>query len=178
MTNDIFDNTILCRKCGTKMQKAQMVKNNFLFRVLVCPKCHEKIIHPTDEQEYNKFVDLKNKEFHVKMRLVGNSYAVSIPKEIVSFMREQEEMMDDMVKLCFQDTGRLSLDFNKPETANKSNPNGSIESNNPRVIREREYQVIKNNKPTIHVKEFSDSANPKNNRIQIIKNKSLQEREE
>ncbi len=109
--NDIFDNTILCRKCNVKMQKAQSVKNGFLFRLLVCPKCNEKIIHPADEQEYNKFVNLKNKEFHVKMRLVGNSYAVSIPKEIVLFMREQEKIMNDMVRLCFEDMGKLSLNF-------------------------------------------------------------------
>jgi hypothetical protein len=45
------------------------------------------------------------------MRLVGNSYAVSIPKEIVSFMKEQEKIMDDMVRLCFEDIGKLSLNF-------------------------------------------------------------------
>jgi len=84
-----------------------------LFRAMVCPKCEEKIIHPVDEQEYNRFKDLKNKEFRVKMRLVGNSYAVSIPKEIVSFMNEQEKAMSEMVKLCFEDMGRLSLDFNR-----------------------------------------------------------------
>lgn len=111
MTTDIFDNTILCRKCSSKMQKAKIARNGFLFRAVICPKCGEKIIHPADEAEYNKFVDLKNKEFHVKMRLVGNSYAVSIPKEIVSFMREQEKIMNDMVRLCFEDIGKLSLDF-------------------------------------------------------------------
>lgn len=108
---DIFDNTILCRKCNTKMQKAQIAKNGFLFRAVICPKCNEKIIHPADEQEYDKFVNLKNKEFHVKMRIVGNSYAVSIPKEIVSFMQQQEKIMNDMVRLCFEDMGKLSLNF-------------------------------------------------------------------
>ncbi len=108
---DIFDNTILCKKCNAKMQKAQFVKNNFLFRAVICPKCNDRIIHPLDKEEYNKFINLKNKEFHVKMRLVGNSYAVSIPKEIVSFMREQEKIMNDMVRLCFEDMGRLSLNF-------------------------------------------------------------------
>jgi hypothetical protein len=117
--NDIFDNTILCKKCNSKMQKAQIVKNGFLFRAVICPKCNEKIIHPGDEAEYDKFINLKNKEFHVKMRLVGNSYAVSIPKEIVSFMREQEKIMNDMVRLCFEDMGKLSLDFNKFEEKEK-----------------------------------------------------------
>ena len=81
---------------------------------MICPKCNEKIIHPADEAEYDKFINLKNKEFHVKMRLVGNSYAVSIPKEIVLFMREQERIMNDVVRLCFEDIGKLSLNF-KPE---------------------------------------------------------------
>jgi hypothetical protein len=112
---DIFDNTILCKKCSTKMQKAKVAKNGFIFRALVCPKekCSEKIIHPMDEQEYHRFINLKNKEFKVKMRLVGNSYAVSIPKEIVSFMGEQEKIIDNMVKLCFEEMGRVSLNFNE-----------------------------------------------------------------
>lgn len=95
------------------MQKAQIAKNGFLFRAVICPKCGEKIIHPADEAEYDKFINLKNKEFHVKMRLVGNSYAVSIPKEIVSFMQEQEKIMNDMVRLCFEDMGKLSLNFSE-----------------------------------------------------------------
>ena len=110
---DIFDNTILCRNCNIKMKKAEVVKNGFILRAVICPRCNGKIIHPADEQEYNRFINLKNKEFRVKMRLVGNSYAVSIPKEIVSFIKEQEKIMDDMVKLCFEDLGRVSLNFGK-----------------------------------------------------------------
>jgi len=93
------------------MKKTKIVRNGFLFRMMICPKCQEKLIHPIDEQEYHKFINLKNKEFKVKMRIVGNSYTVSIPKEIVSFMGEQERIMDKMVKLCFEKMGRLSLDF-------------------------------------------------------------------
>lgn len=159
MTNDIFDNTILCKKCGKKMQKSKFVKNGFILRGVVCPNesCNEKIIHPVDEQEYNKFINLKNKEFKVKMRLVGNSYAVSIPKEIVSFMNEQEKIMDEMVRLCFEDFGRVSLSFG--ENADK----------NTRVIKAREYKFVKNNKPVLHAKQFYDSAHPENNKKIIIK---------
>ena len=110
---DILDNPILCEKCNLKMQKANLSKRGFVFRAVICPKCHNKILHPVDEQNYNKFKNLKNKEFNVKMRLVGNSYAVSIPKEIVSFMRNHEKMMDDMVKLCFEESDRLSLNFGR-----------------------------------------------------------------
>ena len=49
------------------------------------------------------------------MRFVGNSYAVSIPREIVDFMQEQEKIMNDMVRLSFEEFGRISLKFGKPE---------------------------------------------------------------
>ena len=110
---DIFDNQILCKNCNSRMKKATVEKNGFLMRVVVCEKCGNKILHPNDEQEYLKFINLRNKEFRVKMRLVGNSYAVSIPKEIVSFIREQEKIMDDMVRLCFEDIGKLTLNFSE-----------------------------------------------------------------
>jgi len=109
---DIFDNTILCKKCNSKMEKVIIQKNGFSFRTMVCPKCSEKIIHPLDKENYNRFINLKNKNFSVKMRLIGNSYAVSIPKEIVSFMNDQKKVMDDMVKLCFEEFDKLSLNFN------------------------------------------------------------------
>jgi len=108
---DIFDNTILCKKCEIKMNPINLQKNGFVLRALSCPKCTSKIIHPKDEQEYNDFIKLRNKTFRVKMRIVGNSYAVSIPREIVNFIKEQENIMNNMVKLCFNDSKRLSLMF-------------------------------------------------------------------
>lgn len=110
---DIFDNKIICKKCDKEMKNAKLSKNGFILRAVICPQCSSKIIHPADEQEYHRYVNLRNKEFRVKMRLVGNSYTVSIPKEIVSFMNEQKRMMDEMVRLCFEDFGRLSLNFNE-----------------------------------------------------------------
>lgn len=110
---EIFDNKILCNKCGKVMQKIKISKNGFILRAVMCPACKDKIIHPVDKEYYNKFKNLKDKEFRVKMRLVGNSYAVSIPKEIVSFMKMHEKAFDDMVKLCFEDMGKLSLSFDE-----------------------------------------------------------------
>jgi len=37
------------------------------------------------------------------------------------------------------------------------------------VIKAREYKIVKNNKPVIHLKQFSDSANPKDNKSILIK---------
>lgn len=112
---DIFDNTIFCKQCNSEMEETKIAKNGFLLRAVICKDCKEKIIHPLDEHNYNKFINLKNKKFNVKMRLVGNSYAVSIPKEIVSFMNSPRKMMDDMVRLCFEEMGKLSLSFNEIE---------------------------------------------------------------
>ena len=111
--SDIFNHTILCKKCNEVMQKGTVVRNGFQMRMLVCPKGHDRILHPQDVEDYKKFKELKDKDFRVKMRIVGNSYAVSIPKEIVSFMQEQEKVFNDMVKLCFEESGKLSLTFNK-----------------------------------------------------------------
>ena len=119
---DIFNNTILCNKCNLKMNPMNIERNGFILRVVTCPKCNSKIVHPKDEQEYNDFINLRKKEFSVKMRYVGNSYAVSIPKEIVNFMMEQEKIMDNMVKLCFEEFGRISINFNNQDIHNNHNP--------------------------------------------------------
>jgi len=108
---DIFNQTIMCEKCGKKMEKNSVEKNGFKMRTIECGNCNIKIIHPQDLQEYENFMNLKRKNYKVKLRIVGNSYAVSIPREIVDFMHEQEKKMNEMVNLCFEEMGRLSLKF-------------------------------------------------------------------
>ncbi|MGC9309094.1 MAG: hypothetical protein ACP5D2_00170 [Candidatus Nanoarchaeia archaeon] len=107
---DIFDNTILCKDCGKKMQKSEIVKNGFKLRALKCD-CGNKIIHPEDLKEYEDYQHLKKKNYRVKLRLVGNSYAVSIPREIIHFMEEQEKRMKNMVDICLEDLKKISLNF-------------------------------------------------------------------
>lgn len=149
--------------------KPQLIsKNGFNIRTLKCPKCGEMLVHPVDKQEYEGFMKLKNKEFAVKMRMVGNSYAISIPREIVDFIKEQEKMINDMVRLSFQDMNKLSLMFNSEEDAETQS----------HVVKAREYKIVRNNKPILHVKQFADSANPKNNKMQIIKNEEEFKEEE
>ena len=157
MAHDIFDNTILCKDCNRKMEKSNISRNGYILRSLVCGKCNEKIIHPKDEENYNKFINLRNKEFNVKMRMVGNSYAVSIPKEIVSFMNNQKKIMDDMVRLCFEEAGKLSLNFQNSE------------DKSARIVKAREIHVVKNGKPVFHSKQFYDSAHPERNANKIKK---------
>ncbi len=158
---DIFDCEILCDKCERKMLNSVVRRNGFNLRAKKCDNCGNVLVHPEDKREYEDFVRLKNKEFEVKMRMVGNSYAVSIPREIVDFMQEQERMINNMVKMSFEDAGRLSLMFNTPEYKNSRKKS--------RVVKTREVRFMKNNKPIFHARQFSDSAHPERNRTQVIK---------
>ena len=160
---DIFNNIILCSKCNKKMRPNLLTKNGFNLRIVKCENCGKSIIHPEDKKEYEEFIKLKQKEYNVKMRMVGNSYAVSIPREIVDFMQEQENIMDNMVKLCFEKAGRISLDFDS----------GSEQKS--RVISSEEIKFVKNGKPIYHVKKVSDSANPERNKTKIFKSKKEEE---
>jgi hypothetical protein len=162
---DIFDNKILCNNCEKVMKSVLISKNGFNLRAVKCEKCGETIVHPADKTEYEDFVRLKQKDFEVKMRMVGNSYAVSIPREIVDFMKEQESMINNMVKLNFEEAGRLSLMFNTPEM-----------KENSRMVSSKELKIVKNGK-VFHAKQISDSANPKNNRKLILRDE-LNEKEE
>jgi hypothetical protein len=98
------------------MQPSEVFKRGFRLRAIQCPKCSEKIIHPTDVHKFESFNNLKQKTYNVKLRVVGNSHAISIPKEIVDFIgdmnKNMSHHMNDMVKLCLEDFGRVSLSFN------------------------------------------------------------------
>jgi len=137
------------------MKPLLISKNGFNLRAMKCEKCNELLIHPSDKQEYENFMRLKNKEFEVKMRLVGNSYAVSIPREIVNFMQEQEKMIDNMVKLSFEDIGKLSLNFNSGENA--------------RVIKSKSIRIVKDNKPILEARQFYDSLHPEKSQTKVFK---------
>lgn len=161
---DIFEYPVLCNKCNKPMVNSLISKNGFNLRIKKCDKCSEILIHPEDRLEYENFMRLKKKEFEVKMRMVGNSYAVSIPREIVDFMKDQERMVNDMVRLSFEDFGKVSLMFNRSEDEADS-----------RIVKAREVKIIKNNKPILHARQFSDSAHPERNRTQIIKKEKDEE---
>jgi hypothetical protein len=124
---DIFDTKIMCKKCNVEMKPRIVNRNGFELRAVECSKCGDKIIHPADLNASDQFKDLKGKQFNVKLRVVGNSHAISIPKEIVDFMEEFNKMhnmmnrdMDNMVKMCFEDFGKLRVDLFDNDSANEN----------------------------------------------------------
>ena len=108
---DIFDYTVLCNKCNSKTKKNYAVKDGFQLRVLECPRCSEIIYHPADLKEYDNFKRLKARDFNVKLRMVGNSFCVSIPKELIDYHRGFEKDFNDLVKLNLDGPDKISLFF-------------------------------------------------------------------
>ena len=114
--NDLFDAEIMCKDCKIETIKNELINEGFKLRYSECPKCEDKWYHPTDLRDYEKFKKLKAREFHVKLRMVGNSFSVTIPKEIIEFeeqFNQMEKEMDKIMKLCLDQPGRLSLHFNE-----------------------------------------------------------------
>ncbi len=108
---DIFDHVVLCNNCSSRTKKNLAVKDGFQFRVLECPKCSEVIYHPGDLKEYEDFKKLRARDFNVKLRMVGNSFCVSIPRELVDFHREFERDFNDLVRLSLDGPGKISMFF-------------------------------------------------------------------
>ncbi len=116
---DIFDAKIVCDNCDRVAEKGYQDADGFRLRIAKCPECDKIWQHPADLNEYQQFQKLKSKEFHVKLRMVGNSWAVSIPREIIEFQEEMEkemmkqiQHMERMVRLSFESPGRISMFFN------------------------------------------------------------------
>ncbi|MEK6890416.1 MAG: hypothetical protein AABW82_05155 [Nanoarchaeota archaeon] len=121
---DIFDTTILCKNCHLKMKPGVVSREGFELRAVKCDKCKDTIIHPGDLNGMQNFQHLRGKNFHVKLRMVGNSHAISIPKEIVDFMNERHKnmrkQMDDMVRLCFEDFDTLKVSFHDEDAGDET----------------------------------------------------------
>tara|TARA_Y100000310_G_scaffold167610_2_gene167524 strand:+ start:6115 stop:6507 length:393 start_codon:yes stop_codon:yes gene_type:complete len=113
---DIFGASIVCDACNQKMEKGFIARQGFKLRAWKCNDCTKQWIHPTDQQDYENFSRLKDKQFQVKLRLVGNSYTVSIPREIIEFEEEMQREMKEMNKLInmsLEGPDKLSLFFSR-----------------------------------------------------------------
>ena len=112
---DIFDAKILCKNCNIEMKPSVIEKSGVELRAVKCKNCGDMIIHPADLNCLEQYKGLKGKTYSVKLRVVGNSHAISIPKEIINFMNDMHKTarkdMDDFVKLCFEDFDKLSVRF-------------------------------------------------------------------
>ena len=107
---DIYDNIIVCKDCRKETEKAEVSKEGFHLRAWRCPACHQTWFHPKDMEEFQEFQKLRTKEFKVKLRMVGNSYTISIPREIIEF---HEAKIDKIVNLSMDDPQNITLFFSR-----------------------------------------------------------------
>lgn len=113
---DIFNAKVLCPTCNTETEKTTDVREGFHIRALTCKKCKNTYHHPIDLKKYEDYQKLKLKEFKVKLRIVGNSHTISIPREIIQFeerFKKLEKEMDDFIKLSLEEPGKINLFFNR-----------------------------------------------------------------
>ena len=108
---DVFDATVLCDECNNKTEKTVLQKDNFRMRAWVCPSCRKQWLHPGDKAEYEYCARLRSKQFEVKLRMVWNSYAISIPREIIEFEEEMHRQMNNMIRLSLESPEKLSIFF-------------------------------------------------------------------
>jgi len=108
---DLFDQKILCNTCDIKTNIKSLIKDGFQIRVLECPKCNKVIYHPGDMKEYEDYNKLLKKQFDVKLRMIGNSFCISIPREIIEFHREFEKEFNNLVRLNMEEPGKIGLFF-------------------------------------------------------------------
>jgi len=76
--------------------------------------------------------------------------------------------MNNMVRLCFEEAGRISMNFNEEDNENE----------NKRVVSSKEVRIIKNGKPVFHARKISDSKHPENNQTRVFKSKEIEKEEE
>ncbi len=120
---DIFDQTIFCNKCNVKTRKNYVIKDGFQMRVLKCPECNDLTFHPGDLKDYDDYLKLRERSFNVKLRMVGNSFCVSIPKELIDFHKDFEREFDELVRLNLEGPGKISIFFASEKYYNNKGDN-------------------------------------------------------
>jgi len=77
--------------CGGKTKKVQTTWKGFPVRAWKCERCNEEIFHPLDAQRALAIGKaIKNKEFDVKIRKVGKSLTMTIPRRLAEMFGLRE----------------------------------------------------------------------------------------
>ncbi len=107
---DLFQERILCNVCNIQMLPQTLSKEGFPIRALTCETCGKVHYHPGDIKDYEHFQTMKNRQFQVKLRMVGNSFCVSIPRELIAFNRLENDI-DKLVNLMLEAPNKIIIDF-------------------------------------------------------------------
>jgi|SRR3989344_1644383 len=110
---DIFNTKIICNQCNHETEDSLIIKEGFKLRAKKCPHCSKTWYHPADMEEQKRFQRLRNKTYQVKLRMVGNSYTISIPKEIIDFHEEFQKDINTLLSLTLEEPEKLSIFFTR-----------------------------------------------------------------
>lgn len=69
-------------ECGGMASRGAVKYKNYGIRGWVCKKCKKEYIHPEDSLKISKLEALKKSRVRVKIRTVGQSLVITLPKEI------------------------------------------------------------------------------------------------
>jgi len=69
-------------ECGAMASRCTVKYRNYEVRGWVCKKCKKEYIHPEDSLKVSKLEALKKSHLRVKIRTVGQSLVITLPKEI------------------------------------------------------------------------------------------------
>jgi hypothetical protein len=77
--------------CGGNTEKTVIKWRNFPVRAWKCKKCGEEILHPLDAQKALELAKaVKKGELTVKVRRVGRSLTMTIPKKLADIFNLKE----------------------------------------------------------------------------------------
>ena len=69
-------------ECGNMASKSTVKYKDYEVRGWVCKKCKREYLHPEDSLKISKLEALKKNHIRVKIRTVGQSLVITLPKEI------------------------------------------------------------------------------------------------
>ena len=82
-------------ECGHMASKSTVKHKDYEVRGWVCKKCKKEYIHPEDSIKISKLEALKKTGIKVKIRTVGQSLVITLPKELAELYElEQGEMVE------------------------------------------------------------------------------------
>ncbi len=107
---------VLCPECDKETIKRFEIRQGFKLNFFECPICSERFYDSSEIKEFGEFKKLRARRFDVKLRMVGNSFSVTIPREIIEFeekFAQMEKEMDNMMRLSLDEPGKIRLRFRR-----------------------------------------------------------------
>ena len=95
-------------ECGGMASRSTVKYKDYKLRGWVCKKCKKEYIHPEDSLKISKLVALKKSRVKVKIRTVGQSLVITLPKKIAELYDLQK---GESVELSPETLKKIEIEF-------------------------------------------------------------------